>query len=181
MGGVDSVYQRIVYYQLNFRCRRNWIPLFIQSLGIIRNNLYFVHKEYLERMGTRNKRKDIILTQKVLDMVYELLMHSNIFKSFPINDSPSSKNTDYSKRSPKCSPLFSIRNISLGVNTPNPNKRLKVPKEIPDKIFATFPNRFSRPRILYVPVSTPDGSRRRCVWCKAINAEKVGNNLATNY
>ena len=175
--------QRIAYYQPNIRCRRNWIPLFIQSLGIIRNNSYVVHKAYFERMGTTKKKKDMLRTHKKfsLDMVSELLMLSNRFKSFPINDFPASNNTDFSKRSSKDSPLFSIRNIGLGVNNSSPNKRLKVPKERPDKVFAIFPNRFSRPRSLHVPVSAPDGSRGRCVWCKVVHAEKVGNNLDTNY
>ena len=55
MGGVDVADQRIAYYQPNVRCRRNWIPMFIQSLGIIRSNSYIVHKAYYERMGNTKK------------------------------------------------------------------------------------------------------------------------------
>ena len=45
MGGVDLSDQRIAYYQPDLRCRRTWIPLFIQLLSLTRNNAYHVHKE----------------------------------------------------------------------------------------------------------------------------------------
>jgi len=44
MGGVDVSDQRIAYYQPNLRCRRNWIPMFIQILNIIRSNSYIVYR-----------------------------------------------------------------------------------------------------------------------------------------
>ncbi len=55
MGGVDVADQRIAYYQPNVQCRRNLIPMFIQSLGIIQSNLYIVHKSYYEQMGNTKK------------------------------------------------------------------------------------------------------------------------------
>lgn len=38
MGGVDISDQRIAYYHPNLRCLRNWIPIFIQIVSIIRSN-----------------------------------------------------------------------------------------------------------------------------------------------
>eukprot|EP00957_Ditylum_brightwellii_P000441 34066-Ditylum_brightwellii.AAC.1 len=45
MGGVDLIDQRISYYMLDFRCHRNWIPMFIKLLTMIRNNCYVVHSD----------------------------------------------------------------------------------------------------------------------------------------
>ena len=46
MCGVDLSYQRIVYYHSNLRCQQNWIPMFIQMLSIVRNNLYIIYWEF---------------------------------------------------------------------------------------------------------------------------------------
>ena len=46
MGGVDLVDQHIAYYHPNVRYRRNWLPIFIQLLSIIRTNLFIVHKKH---------------------------------------------------------------------------------------------------------------------------------------
>eukprot|EP00957_Ditylum_brightwellii_P166257 12657038-Ditylum_brightwellii.AAC.1 len=38
MGGVDNM--------PNFHCQRNWVPMFIQILAIIRNNCFIVNREF---------------------------------------------------------------------------------------------------------------------------------------
>ncbi len=49
MGGVDLSDQHIRYYHPNLtRCRRNWIPMFIQMILIIGPNAYIVHKKYFK-------------------------------------------------------------------------------------------------------------------------------------
>ena len=49
MGGVDLCDQHISYYHPNIRCRRNWVPMFIQMLSIIRSNSYIVHKSFFKK------------------------------------------------------------------------------------------------------------------------------------
>ena len=44
MLGVDLIDQFIAYYHPNLRCRRNWIPMFIQIVSMIRSNCFIVHK-----------------------------------------------------------------------------------------------------------------------------------------
>ena len=44
MGGFDLSDQRISYYHPDIRCRRNWVPICIQLLSIIRNNSFLVMK-----------------------------------------------------------------------------------------------------------------------------------------
>ena len=42
MGGVDLADQRIANYHPDIRCHRTWIPIFLQGLSIIRNNMFLV-------------------------------------------------------------------------------------------------------------------------------------------
>ena len=93
MGGVDVADQRIAYYQPNVRCRRVLIPMFIQGMGIVRNNSFIAYKAYHERIGTT--RNCDIKTHKnySLNMISELLRLSNRFKllsTVATQDSPSS-------------------------------------------------------------------------------------------
>eukprot|EP00957_Ditylum_brightwellii_P125504 9566480-Ditylum_brightwellii.AAC.1 len=49
MCGVDIVDQHIAYYHPNLRCRKNWIPIFIQNMSIMKNNAYVVHKDHHDK------------------------------------------------------------------------------------------------------------------------------------
>ena len=46
MGGVDLSDQRISYYHPDLKCHRNWIPMFLQIMSIVRNNAYIVYCEH---------------------------------------------------------------------------------------------------------------------------------------
>ena len=49
MGGVDLVDQHIAYYQPNVQCQRNWIPLLVQVMGIIRKiHMWFTENILIE-------------------------------------------------------------------------------------------------------------------------------------
>ena len=58
MGGVDLSDQRIAYYHPNLCSRKNWIPMFVQIMSIVRNNAYIVHREYFknEALSHKNSR-----------------------------------------------------------------------------------------------------------------------------
>ena len=56
MGGVDLTDQRIAYYHPDLRCLRNWIPMFIQVLSMIRNNCYVIHYECLQKDADTHKQ-----------------------------------------------------------------------------------------------------------------------------
>ena len=56
MGGVDVADQRIAYYHpSNLVCQRNWIPIFIQLLSIIRNNAFLVHSKSMGKKASSHK------------------------------------------------------------------------------------------------------------------------------
>ena len=183
IGGVDLVDQRIAYYQPNVRCRRNWIPMFIQTMGIIRNNSYIVHKEYIKRMGANREPSKMCKSHKLftLQMISELLTMSNRFKSLPTetHGTPDSQETDYGKNLSPPKTLFNKK--SFAVDKSHQARHKKVSKEKPDSIFSIFGERFTRPRSLHVPVSAPNNSRSRCVWCKVLWAEKESNGIVGDY
>ena len=66
MGGVDITDQRIAYYAPDIRCRRNWLPMFLQMLSMIRNNSYVVHESILKDKASSHKTF-------ILDMIRALL------------------------------------------------------------------------------------------------------------
>ena len=43
MLGIDVIDQRIAYYHPDLRCRRNWLPMFVEFLSLVQNNSYVVH------------------------------------------------------------------------------------------------------------------------------------------
>ena len=157
--------------------------MFIQTMGIIRNNSYIVHKEYIKRMGANREPSKMCKSHKLftLDMISELLTMSNRFKSLPTetHGTPDSQETDYGKNLSPPNTLFNKR--SLAINKSHQARNKKVSKENPDSIFSIFGERFTRPRSLHVPVSAPNNSRSRCVWCKVLWAEKESNGIVGDY
>ena len=71
MGGFDLADQRISYYQPDLRCRRNWIPMFIQILSIIRNNSFIVYHS-----TSTSKSKKLSHKEFTLKMIKNLIEHA---------------------------------------------------------------------------------------------------------
>ena len=72
MGGVDLSDQRIAYYMPDLRCQRNWIPLFIQLLGMIRNNSYLAHADHHKKKASTHK-------EFLYDMIKDLLAKAHFY------------------------------------------------------------------------------------------------------
>ena len=53
---VDLVDHHIAFYHPNVRCRRKWLPMFIQLLSFIRTNSYIVHKKYFGKKSFSHKK-----------------------------------------------------------------------------------------------------------------------------
>lgn len=64
MGGVDLSDQRIAYYHPDMRCYRNWIPMFIQILSMVRNNSYLVYYDHYKNKGAMTHKS---FTLKMID------------------------------------------------------------------------------------------------------------------
>eukprot|EP00957_Ditylum_brightwellii_P167518 12752005-Ditylum_brightwellii.AAC.1 len=55
MCGIDIVDQHIAYYHPVLRCRRNWIPIWIQILSLMHNNAYIVYKDHHDMKVSSHK------------------------------------------------------------------------------------------------------------------------------
>ena len=75
MGGVDVADQRISYYHPSrLVCNRNWIPIFIQLLSIIRNNAYIVHCQNLGKNHLSHKE----FTQQMISWLMTKARETNV-------------------------------------------------------------------------------------------------------
>ncbi len=72
MGGVDLTDQMIAYYHPDLRCLRNWVPMFIQVLSLIRTNSYHVYKK--ETVGEILSHKQFTL-EMIKYLMSEALKH----------------------------------------------------------------------------------------------------------
>ena len=73
MGGVDVSDQRIAYYQPNLRCRRNWIPMFIQILSLIRSNSYIVYKCGTKIKPMTHKKFTLEMIGKLMELAHKYM------------------------------------------------------------------------------------------------------------
>ena len=71
-GGVDIVDQLIAYYHPNVRCRRTWIPMFLQIVSMVRCNAMVVHKDHC----IKNKLKQVTHKDFTLSMIEVLLKNA---------------------------------------------------------------------------------------------------------
>ena len=60
MLGIDVSDQQISYYHPNLRCQRNWIPMFLQTVSMTRNNIYVAHTQDVSEKE-RKPQRDVAL------------------------------------------------------------------------------------------------------------------------
>ena len=77
MGGVDVSDQRIAYYQPNLRCRRNWIPMFIQILSLIRSNSYIIYKCGTKIKTIPHKKFTLEMLGRLMELAHEYMTIQN--------------------------------------------------------------------------------------------------------
>eukprot|EP00957_Ditylum_brightwellii_P086011 6544020-Ditylum_brightwellii.AAC.1 len=83
MSGVHIVDQCIDYYHTDLRCRRNWIPIFIQIMNIMQNNAYAMYKDHHDKNASSHKHFIMewvkLLIQKAKMYFYEDLDSESTF------------------------------------------------------------------------------------------------------
>ena len=156
MGGVDVSDQRISYYHpSNLVLQRNWIPIFMQLLSIIRNNAYLVHRQNMGSDALSHK-------QFILEMISWLMSRANHF--FVME-----QRTNRNENTPSSSSSSSI------------SKRRKSAAQLssssPDLLTSRFSNRYVKPKELHVPKS---GKRGTCVVCSEnyLQKKKAGEDVS---
>ena len=161
MGGVDIADQRISYYQSDLRCRRNWIPMFIQLLAIIRSNSYIVH---------RSVKKDKALSHKkfTLEMIESLM---NTAQHHYINP----------RSTPKSSPESSTeKKRSLPPLTPRQFARTKKNSTM-ESLLVKYPHRKYLPRVAHQRIQSEGKKSGSCVWCAQLYCIKRTEGVEVNW
>ena len=173
MGGVDLADQRIANYHPDIRCHRTWIPIFLQCLSIMRNNMFLVFKRYHD---DRNPKKKLKQKDFVLEMVSVLMKKAENARKQNLHLPPlfiDPISLDFS------SPLFNSQSTTTSV----PNSQLSVrprssrasrtaaPSKVPPRIkkstqisLHSFQKRLHLPLSLHIS-STKGNKRSRCVYC----------------
>eukprot|EP00957_Ditylum_brightwellii_P158483 12063435-Ditylum_brightwellii.AAC.1 len=72
MGGVDLADQCVSYYLPNQRCHKNWVPMFLQILAMIRNNCYVIHLDHYGPKKDGHKPFTISFIQALIDQANAL-------------------------------------------------------------------------------------------------------------
>ena len=148
MGGVDLADQRIAYYHPNLRCRRNWMPMFLQIVSIVRSNSYIVYKDF-------KKKKAISHKSFTMATINALMKEAHATYVGPIRTSPKKKQS-----SPKPEPSTSPK---LKRNRKSTNVTMR-------SLFDEFPTR-TTDLSEHLPSSVGYKKRGPCVWCQILFQE----------
>ena len=156
MGGVDLVDQRIAYYHPDLRCRRNWIPIFLQILSIIRNNSFCVHKSKLGKRALTHKEFTLELIACLMDKA-----HKNF--TIPGGSKLSGKKRSNTDKAPNAAVKSQYRRLTLTC--------------LPDE----FPDRKKKPRALHTRIAAPSQKVGACVVCSLIYMKRQEDGEDVSY
>ena len=171
MGGVDLADQRIAYYQPDLRCHRNWIPMFIQILSIIRSNSYIVYRSC-------SVMKPMTHKQFTLEMISALMMNANdeYQKNLPRQTRTTHKKRKGAHHLELSSTAGNISELPPDHENLKPpvSKRRRMTKQQIQSVqddsscsfFALFPKRKDKPSHLHCRVDYGHGVKPGvCVYC----------------
>ena len=68
MLGVDVCDQRISYYHANLRCYRNWMPMMIQIMSMIRTNCYIIYKQHYKEDALSHKKITLLFIEELMKL-----------------------------------------------------------------------------------------------------------------
>lgn len=162
MGDVDLSDQHIAYYHPNIKCQRNWIPMFIQTLSMIRVNAYIVHKEHFKKDSFGHKEFALEIVKHLMSKAFE--MYSPSFQS-PKRTQPS--------MSPPSSSSSNKRPCLQTNSTPKDSKRPKVSANTLEGLVKKYPQRKHQPCMHFRTKSSVQGT---CIMCAMYFARKKKDN-----
>ena len=145
MGGVDVADQRISYYHPSkLVCLRNWIPIFLQLLSIIRNNAYIIHRSNMKKDALTHKE----FTQEIVSWLMSQANDTAIASSRRTIKPkvPEAKTTSNRKRKKVASTVSAVQQLS-----------------------ERFPSRITTPKELHARSHIGRGT---CVYCSAQYADE---------
>ena len=167
MGGVDLSDQRISYYHPDIRCRRNWVPIFIQLLSIIRNNSFLVMKAQFK--GTKVTHKEF-----TLQIIDELMSRAEKYSDQTRTEffsSPAASSLTEEARTPdyKSTAEETLQSKMI--------KRKRVTKSLVESkgdnwLSEKFPRRLHPPKSKHIRYIPKGATRSACVYCSIQFARK---------
>ena len=172
MGGVDLSDQRIAYYHPNLRCVRNWIPMFIQLMSIIRNNCYIVYRSHFKKEAQTHKDflfEMINCLMKNAHKHYVPYISSDFQKSSPKTLSSPSDCQVSTRSSTKETNKLLERRKRLSTSPPTKRRRIEKSETMAD-VLRRFPSRTSMPIDKHIRTTTQ--SRGSCIMCTVEYYEK---------
>ena len=156
MGGVDLADQRIAYYMPDLRCRRNWIPLFIQMLGLVQNNSYLTHSSQDDKTKIQMHKKFL------LSMIEELMFKAHFYLRWTGPIGGGNRNLVKRKREEEARDDVSRKSdVSM-------KKKQKSHLHIAD-----FPQRFNKELNHAGGMKAPNNERGACVMCSDLYFKKL--------
>ena len=151
MGGVDLVDQRIAYYHCNLRCQRNWIPMFLQIMSIIRANSFIVHLQIKKENALSHKQFTCAI---IKDLMGKAKKHY-----LPPRPSPaSSPATSSGKRQRKKPPP-----IKRAVKRTRTKKHSSVAT-----LLESHPERKVPPVEKHIRIKSENKTSAACLWCSQV-------------
>ena len=145
MLGIDLVDQRIAYYHPDLRCRRNWIPMFIQLMSLIRNNSYVVYESH--------KKKPMSQKAFLLDMITFLRV-----KAYVCDTKETFRRAPAKKRK-HCEEAEEL--ASIAAKTQNKTKRLRI-EDCPQRFCTSVKH-----------IHATVGLRAPCIVCATLFEDKM--------
>ena len=171
MGGVDLTDQRIAYYLPDLRCFRNWVPLFLQVISIVRVNSYIIYRTNALAKGP----KEMGHKKFTLKTIHYLMncAHAHFFEE----PEPPSNNATAESVVQLSTPRREQRPLSLITPSPCPikNKRAKKKQRYTrtrmsgssDELLNNFLKRKNE-NGNHIRVLGPDGKIGSCVMCRIL-------------
>ena len=168
MGGVDLCDQHISYYHPNVRARRNWIPMFIQILSIIRSNAYICYKQYFQKNAISHKQ----FTLNMIDVLMQKSLQTNEMVQ-GAQTTPEPLHIQYSTP-PSRTKTAKERILEIELNHGNDERSQKKQRNRLSKYIGldSFPLRLDLPKSLHRRVKGKVHSRSSCVYCAMLYKQK---------
>ena len=164
MGGVDLVDQRISYYHADLRCYRNWMPMFLQILSIIRNNSFIVHRHLKKDKAFSHKKFTYEIIEFLMRQAHQLYSKPSSHNTRKQKTNEVSTKTGVNRATGKSNAKkkrsFNMESTSL-LYTPKRNRILE--KHTVECISKRFPNRFHLPLTKHIKGKVD--KRGGCVMC----------------
>ena len=162
MGGVDLADQRVAYYIPNLRCNRNWVPLFLQVISIVRVNAYVMYKSITNSQG----KKAMTHKKFTLSIIKYFMNHAHALAA------SQPKSTQKHSNVPFVTPPRNIDHRIVSPSSPPVKKKRKTNKDQCQQIgiksssdlFNKFPKQKDK-EIKHIQVVNEEGKIGSCVMC----------------